>query len=106
MLEARSGRIAAAVFAHDDRIDLVLTDVVLPDGMSGAELAHALRARRPDLPVVFMSGYTENALREAMANEIFIAKPFAKADMARALRRAIGAAAAARKSDEGSGHGQ
>ena len=50
-----------------------------------------------------MSGYTENALRDAMANEIFVAKPFVKADMARALRRALDAGAAP-KSQAGSGH--
>jgi PAS domain S-box-containing protein len=95
VLEARSGRVAAAIFAHDAGIDLLLTDMVLPDGMSGAELARTLRASRPGLPVVFMSGYTENALRDAMANEIFVAKPFTRDDLAQALRRALGADAAA-----------
>jgi PAS domain S-box-containing protein len=91
VLEAASGHVAAAIFTRNPAIDLLLTDMVLPDAMSGAELASTLRANRPDLPVVFMSGYTENALRDATANEVFIAKPFTKADIARALHRALAA---------------
>jgi PAS domain S-box-containing protein len=94
VLEARSGRVALTIFVDSSAIDVVLTDVVLPDGMSGADLARTVRTHRPGLPVVFMSGYTENALRDAMGNEIFVAKPFVKADMARALRRALDAGAA------------
>ncbi|HPR86378.1 MAG TPA: response regulator, partial [bacterium] len=64
---------------HDGKIDLLLTDVVMPN-MSGAELAERLRQTSPDLKVLYMSGYAsdvlmahENVDRENVA---FIAKPF------------------------------
>jgi PAS domain S-box-containing protein len=91
VLEAANGRVAAAVFERNGAVDLLLTDMVLPDGMSGGDLVRSLRDGRSALPVVFMSGYTENALRDATANEIFVAKPFTKAEIARALRRALAA---------------
>ncbi len=46
----------------DVRIDLLLADVVLPGGMKGNEVAHRLKDIRPDLHVLDMSGYTENAI--------------------------------------------
>ena len=66
------------VGAEREHVDLVLTDVVMP-GMSGRELGDRLRAMRPGLPVLFVSGYTEeDILRRGLVEEgrPFLAKPF------------------------------
>jgi len=64
-------------------VDLLLTDVVMPR-MSGARLADELRKRRPDLKVVYTSGYTDNAIVHhgvLQPDTIFIQKPFRIADL-------------------------
>jgi DNA-binding NtrC family response regulator len=43
---------------HRDKIDLLITDMVMPGGLSGVDLADRLRAERPELPVIFSSGYS------------------------------------------------
>lgn len=71
------------------RIDLLITDVGLPNGMNGRQVADAARALRPDLPVLFMTGYAENA---AVGNGLMepgmelLTKPFAMSDLARRVR--------------------
>jgi len=74
------------------RIDLLLTDVVLPQGMSGIELYDAMPKNRAGLPVLFMSGYADGApdgtLRPELADRI-MRKPFRRAELARRVRDAI-----------------
>jgi PAS domain S-box-containing protein len=76
------------------RIDLLLTDVVMP-GMSGPELADLLRSSRPDTKVLYMSGYAETAMLErgvAELSTVFLQKPFTLAALARRVREVIEAA--------------
>ena len=62
ILEAEDGAAALQIAAgHKGTIDLVLTDVIMP-GMNGRELARHISAQRPDVRVLFMSGYTEDAI--------------------------------------------
>ena len=62
ILEAEDGAAALQIVAgHKGKIDLLLTDVVMP-GMNGRELAMHITAQRPDIRVLYMSGYTENAI--------------------------------------------
>jgi len=62
VLEARSGTEALAVAErHAERIDLLITDVVMPE-LGGPELGAALRSRRPELRLLYMSGYTDDAM--------------------------------------------
>ena len=68
-------------------IDLAVCDVVLPD-MSGHELAARLRESRPDLPVVFISGYVP-AEAEALAEDPFLGKPFSPDALLSAIRGAL-----------------
>ncbi|HOV85679.1 MAG TPA: response regulator [Syntrophobacteraceae bacterium] len=71
--------------------DLVLTDVVMP-GMSGAVLAERLRRSQPDLKVLFMSGYTDDAIvhhRMSDHGTPFIQKPFSIDDIAEKIRRVL-----------------
>ena len=71
------------------RIDLLLTDIVLPKGMGGPDLAAAARASRPGLKTLFMSGYTEDAAVPAGTigdGTPLLTKPFRKADLAHRVR--------------------
>ena len=72
-------------------VDLLLTDVVLPGGMTGPELASQVATSRPNLPVVFMSGYTENVIPQTQldADVTLLNKPFRLADLGRVLRRKL-----------------
>ena len=50
------------ILLFDNRIDLLVTDVGLPGGLNGRQMADAARIRRPDLKVLFITGYAENAV--------------------------------------------
>ena len=71
------GEEGLAAVANGGEFDIVVSDVVMP-GMDGPAMARAIRKVRPDLPVLFMSGYAEEQLRDEIdiANMHFIAKPF------------------------------
>jgi two-component system cell cycle sensor histidine kinase/response regulator CckA len=76
------------VAAHDGAVHLLLTDVVMP-GMGGLELRERLRATHPELRVLFMSGYTEEAVaRHGVLDPArdFLGKPFTAAELARRVR--------------------
>lgn len=62
VIEASDGPEAVKVFQSDERIDLLITDVGLPNGMNGRQVADAARQYRPDLKVLFATGYAENAV--------------------------------------------
>ncbi len=92
-----------ALRAAEDRaakIQLLLTDVVMP-GMNGPELARKLRAIRPEIKVVYMSGYVEDhALRAGIGGEsVLISKPFQLEDLLRKLNRALDAGDASSTAD-------
>jgi len=61
-IEAADGAAGLHVLQSDARIDLLVTDVGLPGGMNGRQVADAGRALRPDLKVLFITGYAENAM--------------------------------------------
>ncbi|WP_458093636.1 PAS domain-containing protein [Roseomonas sp. WA12] len=60
-IEAADGAAALRVLRSDSRLDLLITDVGLPGGMNGRQVADAGRQARPELPVLFITGYAENA---------------------------------------------
>jgi len=82
VLEACDGAEAIAIAErHPGPIHLVLSDMVMP-GLDGRQVAEAVRARRPDVPVLLMSGYTERALPPGEGGRqptAFLAKPAAPA---------------------------
>ncbi|GAA2673145.1 hybrid sensor histidine kinase/response regulator [Actinoplanes palleronii] len=89
VLTAASGAEALGVFEESaSRIDAVLTDVIMP-GMSGIQLAERVRSDRPDLPVLFMSGYTANQLSHDVGTARLVRKPFSAQELLSALRAAI-----------------
>ena len=61
-IEAGDGPAGLAVIETDQRIDLLITDVGLPKGMNGRQLADAARVHRPELKILFITGYAENAV--------------------------------------------
>lgn len=61
-LEAGDGASGLKILESDKRVDLLITDVGLPGGMNGRQLADAARTRRPDLKILFITGYAENAV--------------------------------------------
>ena len=73
-------------------IDLLISDVVMP-GMDGPTMVREARKSRPDLKILFMSGYAEEQLRKSIdiENVNFLPKPFSVTDLAEAARRAVGA---------------
>ena len=90
VLEARDGPSALDLLQRQEkRVDLLFTDVVLPGGMTGATLAVEGRALRPDLKVLFTTGYARNAIvhhgRLDPGVEL-ITKPFSYADLAARVR--------------------
>ena len=94
VLEASSGEAALAMLADRADIDLLLTDVVLTGGLNGATLAERARVLRPGLRIVFMSGYTENAVLQGRGpahNVRLIQKPFRKVELGAAVRAALDA---------------
>lgn len=90
VLKAGNADEAVEIVKHDTgRIDLLLTDVIMPDG-NGPELAVRVRKLRPGVPVVFMSGYTEDALRDAApADAVLLQKPFDAAALLHIVQQQI-----------------
>jgi CheY-like chemotaxis protein len=76
VLHVQSAAAALEALARARSVDVVLSDVMMPGGMSGADLAREIRKRRPGLPVVLATGYIE-AARTAMADGMeVLMKPF------------------------------
>ena len=92
VLVAETPRAAIALCrSHQSRIDLLLTDVVMP-GISGPELATQVTAIRPELKVLYMSGYTAQAIvhqGELDADTFFIQKPFTPSSLSAKVREAL-----------------
>ncbi|MBK9516153.1 MAG: response regulator [Anaeromyxobacter sp.] len=98
VLSAGDGAQALALAARQTGpLDLLLTDVVMP-GLNGRQLAERLWAARPGLPVVYMSGYSQDVVDQAGVLEeglILVQKPFQPARLAAALRQALATGVAA-----------
>lgn len=92
-VEADSGVRALELARGGLEFDLLLTDVIMPGGMTGYQLADELRATWPDLRVLFTSGYTELAASDGSAprNDPLLSKPYRKQDLGRAVRAALDA---------------
>jgi PAS domain S-box-containing protein len=92
-LAAPDGAAALALVDKGVAFDLLFTDVIMPGGMNGRQLADAIRKRRPSLNVLYTSGYTENAIVHHGRLDPGVAllnKPYRKTDLARKIRDALG----------------
>ncbi len=93
IIEAADASAARAALADDAQIDVVLSDVVLPGGTSGPAFVQELQSQRPELPVVFMSGYSAEAARRdgfLGPNSQLLQKPFGGRELALVLQKALG----------------
>jgi two-component system cell cycle sensor histidine kinase/response regulator CckA len=92
VITADNGEDALEIVARGEPIDLLISDVVMP-GMDGPTMVREARKSRPDLKILFMSGYAEEQLRNSIdiENVNFLPKPFSVVELAEATRRAAGA---------------
>jgi CheY-like chemotaxis protein len=101
MLERLGYRVIDVADAADGRtvldggepVDLILSDVVLPGGLSGARFAQEVRARDPGLPIILVSGYAAEAAQAddfSASDWVLLNKPFKTGLLAKALRKALG----------------
>ena len=92
VLEATTGAEALEVFNnHKGEVDLVVSDVVMPE-MDGPTLLKELRQQRPDLKIIFISGYAEDAFRRNLTEKedfMFLQKPFDLKQLAAAVKAAL-----------------
>ncbi len=91
VLEAGNGRDALHVLETQDKpVDLLMTDVVMPI-MGGPDLAREVLSRQPDIPVLFVSGYTDEALGEndLAPGSFFLGKPYSPDALAEKLRQIL-----------------
>ncbi|MBX6321683.1 MAG: PAS domain S-box protein [Rhodospirillaceae bacterium] len=92
VLETADGHAALAVLEEEPGIELLFTDVVMPGGMSGPRLVELAKRRRPDLKVLFTTGYTEEAVTDAGgigSAGALLPKPYSKLVLARKLREVL-----------------
>jgi len=95
VLEAKNGESALEVLRRTDgpTIDLVVTDMVMPQ-MDGPTMVREVRKFRPDLKVIFISGYAEDRFRKSLGEEVaveFLAKPFTLKQLASKVKETMGA---------------
>jgi signal transduction histidine kinase len=89
-IEAANGVEALGMVRNGTEFDLLFTDMVMPGGLTGGELASEVRKLRPDARILFTSGYTEQAVQGFVAGHASLSKPYRKSDLARAIRAALG----------------
>jgi PAS domain S-box-containing protein len=93
VLEAINGPTALEKWRQNpSRVDLLLTDMVLPEGMNGADLARELKAQRPDLKTIIISGYVEDGdLRRKLeeGDGVFLHKPFNALTLGKKVRECL-----------------
>ncbi|MFC3078342.1 response regulator [Phenylobacterium terrae] len=90
VLEAGSGAAALEIIESRTRLDLMLVDFAMP-GMNGAEVARAVAARRPGLPVLFVTGYADLSSLSEVDEARILPKPFDAEELARRLSSALAA---------------
>ncbi|MDX1491876.1 MAG: PAS domain-containing protein [Pseudohongiellaceae bacterium] len=92
VLDAPDGIAAMEIVNSGQEFDLLLTDVIMPGGMNGAQLAEAVLDSRPNMKVLFMSGYTEQAVLNSgrlQQGVTLLSKPFQRAELAAKIREVL-----------------
>jgi PAS domain S-box-containing protein len=96
-VSAATGTAALALVESGQAFDLVFTDVIMPGGMNGKELAEAILRLRPGTRVLYTSGYTDNAIIEHGRLDhgaLLLSKPYRRSELAQMIHRALAAASA------------
>ena len=94
VLAASSGAEALRVWDENNgRVDLLLTDMIMPGGMSGNDLAAKLRKQAPGLKVIYTSGYCSELMGKDFGanNTTFLAKPYLPLQLAQTVRKCLDA---------------
>jgi CheY-like chemotaxis protein len=87
VLEADSGASAIEVLKSEPEIEVLFTDVVMPGALTGVDLAREARRMRPNLKVLYTSGYAEKAFDDGIEEAVaLLSKPYAQEDLAERLR--------------------
>jgi CheY-like chemotaxis protein len=93
ILEASSGREAIRIWQqHHGKIDLLLTDMKMPENISGLELADYMLAQQPELNIIFTSGYSDDVVSPEIlerTNALFLPKPYSYTDLTRIVRECL-----------------
>ncbi len=108
VIEAPDGRAALELWrTQRDGVDLLFTDLVMPSGVSGKELAVELRKDRPELPILFTSGFSREMLDDPASKSSvtggFLAKPYTAERLSMAVEKALRAAGARNGSETQNG---
>ncbi|ADV28019.1 histidine kinase [Pseudoxanthomonas suwonensis 11-1] len=91
VVHAMSARAALGALANGRQIDLVFSDVMMPGGTNGIELAREVRRRRPELPILLTSGFSDPVGPQAQALDIpVLRKPYALDDLREAVQQQLG----------------
>jgi PAS domain S-box-containing protein len=93
VVEAEDAAQALALAERETAIDLLITDVIMPGTLNGAELADRLHEKRPDLPILLTTGYSSDVLAErqlARGRYEMLGKPFRERDLLAAVARLLG----------------
>jgi signal transduction histidine kinase len=88
VLEAGSGGAALEMLEQQARVDLLLLDFAMP-GMNGAEVAREVRARRPEVPILFLTGYADTEALTDAGEDRILRKPFREKDLVAKLASAL-----------------
>jgi CheY-like chemotaxis protein len=89
VLEAGSGGAALDLLDRNAQVDLLVADFAMP-GMNGVEVAQQARARRPELPVLFVTGYADQTALAGVSEERVVQKPFRDDELERKVRMVAG----------------
>lgn len=92
VLEAANAREAVRILSGDDKIDLVFSDVIMPGGMSGFDLAAWILEQRPEIPVVLTSGFAGDAAQGQSETKMrlpLLNKPYSRLELAKMLKAAL-----------------
>jgi CheY-like chemotaxis protein len=92
IIEVGSGAAALKVLERGDIVDLLFTDIVMPGGMTGIDLARVVRRRWPKIKILFTSGYADPAMIEdgmLTSNAGWLGKPYSTGDLAGKLRELL-----------------
>lgn len=90
--QAPDGASALAILAHHNEIDLLVTDIVMPGGMNGVELVQKARALRPDLKIIYSSGFPAEALAErsmSLVDGPLLHKPYQRNEFTAIIHRVM-----------------